>query len=123
MLDGFYFCFMSLTTIGFGDMVPGSDPFPHYESSTTIWFCSIYIMSGMALTAMCFNVVHDEIVHRNMTEETLLSTGGTPTSTTVDLGTNHEIVSKMPEVLEGPVKTGVYTLPEEPELDEDSAEI
>lgn len=64
ILDGFYFCFMSLTTIGFGDMVPGSDPFLQYESNTTIWFCSIYIMSGMALTAMCFNVVHDEIVHR-----------------------------------------------------------
>ncbi|KAJ8916698.1 hypothetical protein NQ315_000343 [Exocentrus adspersus] len=63
-LDGFYFCFMSLTTIGFGDMVPGSDPFARHESNTTIWFCSIYIMSGMALTAMCFNVVHDEIVHR-----------------------------------------------------------
>ncbi|KAJ8958456.1 hypothetical protein NQ318_002243 [Aromia moschata] len=64
LLDGFYFCFMSLTTIGFGDMVPGSDPVLQYESNTTIWFCSIYIMSGMALTAMCFNVVHDEIVHR-----------------------------------------------------------
>ncbi|XP_048520286.1 potassium channel subfamily K member 18 isoform X2 [Dendroctonus ponderosae] len=64
LLDGFYFCFMSLTTIGFGNMVPGSDPFPDYDSSTTLWFCSIYIMSGMALTAMSFNVVHDEIVHR-----------------------------------------------------------
>ncbi|XP_057669482.1 potassium channel subfamily K member 18 isoform X1 [Diorhabda carinulata] len=63
LLDGFYFCFMSLTTIGFGDMVPGADPM-QYDSSTTIWFCSIYIMSGMALTAMCFNVVHDEIIHR-----------------------------------------------------------
>nr|XP_023029480.1 TWiK family of potassium channels protein 7-like [Leptinotarsa decemlineata] len=64
LLNGFYFCFMSLTTIGFGDMVPGSDPFLQHESNATIWFCSIYIMSGMALTAMCFNVVHDEIVHR-----------------------------------------------------------
>ncbi|XP_060534085.1 TWiK family of potassium channels protein 7 [Cylas formicarius] len=64
LLDGFYFCFMSLTTIGFGNMVPGSDPFPEHDSSTTMWFCSIYIMSGMALTAMSFNVVHDEIVHR-----------------------------------------------------------
>lgn len=72
VLDGFYFCFMSLTTIGFGDMVPGSDPFSHYESSTTIWFCSIYIMSGMALTAMCFNVVHDEIVHRLKHQDKLM---------------------------------------------------
>lgn len=57
--------------------------------------------------------------HRNLTEETLVSTG-TPT---VDLG--HEMVpvgSKMPEVLEGPVITGVYTLPEEPENEEDAEE-
>lgn len=64
LLDGFYFCFMSLTTIGFGDMVPGFELYSQNDSDTTIWFCSLYIMSGMALTAMCFNVVHDEIIHR-----------------------------------------------------------
>uniref|UniRef100_A0A1I8Q6B6 Potassium channel domain-containing protein n=1 Tax=Stomoxys calcitrans TaxID=35570 RepID=A0A1I8Q6B6_STOCA len=60
LLDGIYFCFMSLSTIGFGDMMPGF----RRDSNTTIWFCSIYIMSGMALTAMCFNVIHEEIVNR-----------------------------------------------------------
>lgn len=60
MLDGIYFCFMSLSTIGFGDLVPGL----RKESTSTTWFCSIYIMSGMALTAMCFNVLHEEIIHR-----------------------------------------------------------
>ncbi|TMW49339.1 hypothetical protein DOY81_005591 [Sarcophaga bullata] len=60
LLDGVYFCFMSLSTIGFGDMMPGF----RRDSNTTIWFCSIYIMSGMALTAMCFNVIHEEIVNR-----------------------------------------------------------
>jgi Ion channel len=60
LLDGVYFCFMSLSTIGFGDLVPGL----RKEATTTTWFCSIYIMSGMALTAMCFNVLHEEIVHR-----------------------------------------------------------
>lgn len=157
---------MSLTTIGFGDMVPGSDQYHQARSNVTIWFCSIYIMSGMALTAMCFNVIHDELVHRlkhqekearkhnqtnfpeelnvtdpynltswqfnsqiktpsfyhrNLTEETLLSTS-TPTSL-VDLG--HEMVpvnSKIPEVLEGPVMTGVYTLPEEPEIEDNGEE-
>lgn len=59
-LDGIYFCFMSLSTIGFGDMLPGL----RKEANLTTWFCSAYIMSGMALTAMCFNVVHEEIVHR-----------------------------------------------------------
>jgi len=60
LLDGIYFCFMALSTIGFGDLVPGL----RKESTATLWFCSIYIMSGMALTAMCFNVLHDEIMHR-----------------------------------------------------------
>lgn len=57
---------MSLSTIGFGDMVPGSYPRSNIIDSKnlTIWFCSCYIMSGMALTAMCFNILHDEIVHR-----------------------------------------------------------
>ncbi|XP_063984411.1 TWiK family of potassium channels protein 9-like [Diachasmimorpha longicaudata] len=65
-IDASYFCFMSLSTIGFGDMVPGSYPENNFKESTniTIWFCSCYIMSGMALTAMCFNILHDEIVHR-----------------------------------------------------------
>lgn len=73
LLDGVYFCFMSLSTIGFGDLVPGSSP--HYrkrESNGTIWFCSIYIISGLALTAMCFNVLHDEIVHRLKHQERAL---------------------------------------------------
>lgn len=60
ILDGIYFCFMALSTIGFGDLMPGL----RKDSSATLWFCSIYIMSGMALTAMCFNVLHDEIIHR-----------------------------------------------------------
>lgn len=60
LIDGVYFCFMSLSTIGFGDMLPGL----RRESNATTWFCSVYIMSGMTLTAMCFNVIHEEIVHR-----------------------------------------------------------
>lgn len=66
-IDGFYFCFMSLSTIGFGNLVPGTGH-PNRKKqgldNTTLWFCSIYILSGLALTAMCFNVVHDEIIHR-----------------------------------------------------------
>lgn len=60
-LDGSYFCFMSLSTIGFGDLLPGILP---VGNNGTVWFCSVYILTGMALTAMCFNILHDEIVHR-----------------------------------------------------------
>ncbi|XP_057325126.1 TWiK family of potassium channels protein 9-like [Microplitis mediator] len=65
-LDASYFCFMSLSTIGFGDMIPGLYPSHSNIASQnkTIWFCSGYIMFGMALTAMCFNILHDELVHR-----------------------------------------------------------
>lgn len=59
-IDAIYFCFMSLSTVGFGDMMPGL----HKESTTTTWFCSAYIIFGMALSAMCFNVLHQEIAHR-----------------------------------------------------------
>ncbi|XP_053681230.1 uncharacterized protein LOC128732092 [Anopheles nili] len=58
--DGVYFCFMALSTIGFGALAPPG----RRESTTTTWFCAGYIMAGMALTAMCFNVLHDEILHR-----------------------------------------------------------
>uniref|UniRef100_A0ABD2VXC5 Potassium channel domain-containing protein n=1 Tax=Trichogramma kaykai TaxID=54128 RepID=A0ABD2VXC5_9HYME len=67
-VDASYFCFMSLSTIGFGELVPGSYPIlpkkTSQERNATVWFCSCYIMWGMALTAMCFNILHDEIVHR-----------------------------------------------------------
>lgn len=58
-----------------------------------------------------------------MTEETLLSTGGTPTSI-IDMG--HELIpisTKISEVLEtSPIITGVYTLSEEPEMEDNLEE-
>lgn len=47
-------------------MIPGLYPSHSNIGSQnkTIWFCSGYIMFGMALTAMCFNILHDELVHR-----------------------------------------------------------
>ncbi|XP_049879515.1 potassium channel subfamily K member 18-like [Pectinophora gossypiella] len=70
-IDGVYFCFMSLSTIGFGHLAPGATQ-KNGASTGTVWFCSIYIMTGLALTAMCFNVLHDEIVHRLRHHEKIL---------------------------------------------------
>ncbi|XP_052751802.1 TWiK family of potassium channels protein 9-like [Galleria mellonella] len=70
IIDGFYFCFMALSTIGFGNIIPGmsyttiSGVRYYTINSVTLWFCSAYTLTGLALTAMCFGVIHDEIIYR-----------------------------------------------------------
>ncbi|XP_052739237.1 TWiK family of potassium channels protein 12-like [Bicyclus anynana] len=70
IVDGFYFCFMALSTIGFGNIIPGMsyttiNGVRYYTiNSTVLWFCSAYTLTGLALTAMCFGVIHDEIIYR-----------------------------------------------------------
>lgn len=58
-LDSAYFCFVTLTTIGFGDLVPGtalSD-----DQQVTLAVCAVYLLFGMALLAMSFNLVQEEV--------------------------------------------------------------
>jgi len=60
-LDGFYFCFLTLTTISFGDIrAPKTGGLERFTTRTE-WFCSFYILFGMALTSMFFNILHEEI--------------------------------------------------------------
>lgn len=71
-LEGSYFCFTSLGTIGFGDLIPGlyhSYQFQYQSSAShssaeqlSVFASSAYILVGMALMAMCFNLVQDEVV-------------------------------------------------------------
>ncbi|XP_063851120.1 potassium channel subfamily K member 16-like [Scylla paramamosain] len=69
-LTAFYFCFISLTTIGFGDYVPGlSTTAPDAEGDeavkdTSFIYCSLYLMFGLALLSMCFNLMQEEVVHK-----------------------------------------------------------
>ncbi|XP_045466129.1 TWiK family of potassium channels protein 7-like [Harmonia axyridis] len=57
LLEGSYFCFVSLGTIGFGDLLPGKN-----TEEISLCACSAYILTGLALVAMCFSLVQDEVI-------------------------------------------------------------
>jgi hypothetical protein len=63
-LDGSYFCFISLSTIGFGDIVPGDKIYASEGIDISFIFCSMYLMLGMAIIAMCFNLMQEEVIHK-----------------------------------------------------------
>ncbi|GIX95137.1 hypothetical protein CDAR_178881 [Caerostris darwini] len=63
-LDGSYFCFVTLSTIGFGDLVPGDSVISESGSQEKLVMCSLYLLFGMALIAMCFNLMQEEVIHK-----------------------------------------------------------
>lgn len=58
--SGAYFCFITLSTIGFGDYVPGK----YVNKQVNFIMCSIYILVGLALIAMCFNLMQEGVKHK-----------------------------------------------------------
>ena len=62
-LEGGYFCFTSLGTIGFGDLLPiGKNGHTSTLQELSLCACCLYILAGMGLIAMCFNLVQEEVV-------------------------------------------------------------
>lgn len=57
-----YFCFITLSTIGFGDYVPGTSLDP-YRSQKMV-ACALYLVFGLALMAMCFNLMQEEATNK-----------------------------------------------------------
>ena len=63
-LDASYFSFVTLTTIGFGDLVPGTGVFNRDNAHTIMGICAVYLLFGMALLAMSFNLVKEEFTKK-----------------------------------------------------------
>ena len=59
-LNAAYFCFITLTTVGFGDFVPAQDVKSNPEVNISL--CSVYLIFGLALIVMSFNLVQDEVI-------------------------------------------------------------
>ena len=60
LVTGSYFCFITLSTIGFGDIVPGTD-MKEWASQAKLVLCSLWLAFGLSLLAMCFNLMQEEV--------------------------------------------------------------
>ena len=52
-VDSIYFVFVSISTIGFGDLTP--------KSEWSMIALSVYLLFGLALTSMCINVIQEQL--------------------------------------------------------------
>lgn len=62
--ESFYFCYVSLATIGFGDLFPGTSLKDVGSAQEKLTITSLYLLLGMALIAMAFNLAQEEVVSK-----------------------------------------------------------
>jgi len=63
-LKAAYYCFITIATIGFGDVVPGSATFDGGRDQWKMIGATVYIVFGMAIMSMAFNLIQEEIVSK-----------------------------------------------------------
>ncbi|KAF6036553.1 KCNK18 [Bugula neritina] len=64
-IEGAYFCFVTLTTIGFGDYVPGIvNGYSGKNGTERLILCSLYVFFGLALIGMCIDLMQADVLHK-----------------------------------------------------------
>ena len=64
LLDSFYFAFVTLTTLGFGDMVPGQSRDGSVSDTTKMLeliFTTFYCLIGLALISMGISLMQEQV--------------------------------------------------------------
>lgn len=61
-VDSFYFCFITLSTIGFGDLVPGNLGYESKEAQIKLVALALYLLLGLAVLAMSFSLLQEEVI-------------------------------------------------------------
>ncbi|XP_071520993.1 uncharacterized protein [Panulirus ornatus] len=62
-----YFTFVTLSTIGYGDMVPGNAILNGSDDGSATFkmlICILYILLGMVLLSMCINLMQEQLVNK-----------------------------------------------------------
>ncbi|XP_063396864.1 uncharacterized protein LOC134681254 [Mytilus trossulus] len=62
-ITGTYFSFITLSTIGFGDVVPGT-ALNQWANEEKLVLCAMYLVFGLSLIAMCFNLVQEDVKNK-----------------------------------------------------------
>jgi len=60
-LTSAYYCFVTISTIGFGDLVPGSEGFQTTADNLKMTAASAYIVFGLAIMSMAFNLIQVKV--------------------------------------------------------------
>uniref|UniRef100_A0A1I8J569 Ion_trans_2 domain-containing protein n=2 Tax=Macrostomum lignano TaxID=282301 RepID=A0A1I8J569_9PLAT len=58
-----YFCFITLSTIGFGDIVPGTEVDSRNPKEKLI-ATTLYVAVGLSVFAMCFKLMQEEVIEK-----------------------------------------------------------
>ncbi|CAF3333601.1 unnamed protein product [Rotaria socialis] len=59
-IDAAYFSFITFTTIGLGDLVPGKGTLTDNKHGKSI-LCALYLLYGLVITTMCFKLLQDDL--------------------------------------------------------------